>query len=89
MPRYELVDGKSKKFWEISLSGSDFTTSFGRLGTKGQTKTKSFASPAAARSAYDKLVAEKEKKGYVLTDEGAAPATAAPVAAAPAAASLG
>ena len=70
----ELIDGKSKKFWNIELDGTDHTVNFGRLGTNGQTKTKSFDSASAAKKAYDKLVAEKLKKGYVDSGDAQAPA---------------
>ncbi|MDX2010350.1 MAG: WGR domain-containing protein [Myxococcaceae bacterium] len=72
MRRYEFVEGSSKKFWEIELEGESFTTRWGRIGTDGQEKTQDFDSAAEARTAHDKLVAEKEKKGYrlVSSDEG-------------------
>ena len=72
--RRELVfqDGSSNKFWNIELSGSSFTVTFGRIGTAGQEQTKEFASDDAAKKAYDKLVAEKVKKGYV--EAGGTPA---------------
>ncbi|MBI2932052.1 MAG: WGR domain-containing protein [Planctomycetes bacterium] len=41
-----------------------FTVRFGKIGTKGQMQTKSFASPGDARAAADKLIAEKLRKGY-------------------------
>ena len=62
--RFELVEGSSSKFWEISLDGSSFTTRFGRIGASGQSSTKSFDSADKARKEYDKLVAEKTRKGY-------------------------
>lgn len=62
--RYELVEGSSSKFWEIQLSGSSFSVRFGRIGTNGQTQLKSFDSEDKAKKEYDKLVAEKTKKGY-------------------------
>ena len=64
MPRYEFVEGTSKKFWEIGIAGKDVTTAWGRIGTPGASKTKAFASPAAAQKEHDKLIAEKTKKGY-------------------------
>ena len=67
--------GDSNKFWKIELTGSAHTVTFGRLGTAGQTKTKSFADSQAAQTSYDKLVAQKLKKGYV---ESAEKASAAP-----------
>lgn len=64
MARYELIEGSSKKFWEISIDGKSFTTRWGRIGTDGQALTKKLASPAAAQKEHDRLVAEKVKKGY-------------------------
>ena len=61
---FEFVEGTSSKFWEISRSGNDVTTSWGRIGTAGQSKTKTFADEVAATKEYDKLVAEKTKNGY-------------------------
>ncbi len=62
--RFELVEGKSSKFWEISRTGCDVTVRFGRIGAAGQTQTKTFADEAAAQAHVDKLVEEKEDKGY-------------------------
>jgi DNA ligase len=63
--RFEFVEDKSSKFWEVWVSGSDMTTHWGRIGTDGQTKTKTFASPDKAQAEADKLIAEKTAKGYV------------------------
>jgi predicted DNA-binding WGR domain protein len=73
MPRYELSEGTSHKFWDITLEGTTLKISYGRIGTAGQSTTKDLGSEAAAKKEHDKLVAEKTKKGYVL----AAPAGAA------------
>jgi DNA ligase-1 len=62
--RFEFSDGKSDKFWEISVQGKAMTVHFGRKGTNGQTKTKEFADEAAAQKEADKLIAEKTGKGY-------------------------
>ncbi|HEX4418575.1 MAG TPA: WGR domain-containing protein [Kofleriaceae bacterium] len=66
MPRYELSEGTSNKFWEIKLSGASFTTTYGKIGTAGQTTLKEFKSEAEAKKECDKLIAEKTKKGYSL-----------------------
>ncbi len=73
MPRYELSDGKSNKFWEINLDGDTFTVNYGRIGTSGQSSTKVFATEEKARNEHDKLVKSKEKKGYKLVGESTAP----------------
>ncbi|MCE9667170.1 WGR domain-containing protein [Myxococcus stipitatus] len=70
MPRYEFKEGSSNKFWEITLEGDSFTAKWGRIGTEGQEKTQSFDSEEAARKEYEKLIREKEKKGYELVGEG-------------------
>jgi predicted DNA-binding WGR domain protein len=62
---FEFVGGASKKFWEISLAGNSFTVRFGRLGTAGQSQTKTFADEAKAKRETESLIAEKVKKGYV------------------------
>lgn len=67
MQRYELVDGKSSKFWEIDTQGSTLSVRFGRIGTNGQTQTKEFADSAAATKERDKLIKEKTSKGYAET----------------------
>jgi predicted DNA-binding WGR domain protein len=77
MRRFERVEGSSSKFWEIAIEGASFTVRFGRIGTQGQTQTKSFATDDQARAAHDKLVAEKVKKGYAEVDAGDAPPLAA------------
>ncbi|HTU19290.1 MAG TPA: DUF4132 domain-containing protein, partial [Gemmataceae bacterium] len=78
---FHFSEGSSNKFWAITVEGQEFTVEFGRVGTKGQTQTKQFASDAAAQQAADKLIAEKTKKGYKEVD-GAAPPSP-PAAAAP------
>lgn len=65
--RFEFVGGSSAKFWEVQVSGSDVAVRFGRLGTQGQSQTKSFADPAAAQRHADKLIGEKTAKGYAET----------------------
>jgi predicted DNA-binding WGR domain protein len=57
--------GSSAKFWEVSSSGCELTTRWGRIGTGGQSQTKSFADEAAAIKAMERLIAEKTGKGYV------------------------
>ena len=61
---YEFHDGSSAKFWSISIDESSYTVRYGKVGSKGQTKTKSFKSPTEASAAADKVTAQKLKKGY-------------------------
>jgi predicted DNA-binding WGR domain protein len=62
---FEFIGGSSRKFWEISQSGASFTVRFGRIGTPGQTQTKTFADEPKAQREADKLISEKLRKGYV------------------------
>ena len=62
--RFELDDGKSSKFWEIAVAGETYTVTWGRMGTGGQSKTKSFATADKAQADADKRIAEKRQKGY-------------------------
>jgi uncharacterized protein (TIGR02996 family) len=75
MRKFKYSDDKSYKFWNIELESSSYTVQFGRIGTKGQTKTKDFPNPQAAQKAYDKIIAEKLAEGYVETATPAAAAT--------------
>jgi predicted DNA-binding WGR domain protein len=63
----ELVymDSHSSKFWKIEVAGKDFTVTYGRLGTDGQSLTKSFPSEEAAIKEAEKLIKEKIGKGYI------------------------
>lgn len=77
MPRFEFREGTSSKFWEITLTGHSFTVVFGKIGTAGQTKTKSFFSADAAKNEYESLIAEKLKKGYQPSGQETSPVTMA------------
>ena len=71
MRRFEFADNSSNKFWEIEQDGSDLNVRWGKIGTQGQSQTKSFADVAKCTAAMAKLIAEKTGKGYV--EAGAAP----------------
>jgi predicted DNA-binding WGR domain protein len=64
MIRLEFIEGTSSKFWEGQVNGLELTIRFGRIGSRGQLKTKSFATPGDAERELSVLVAEKKKKGY-------------------------
>ena len=59
---FEFVEGNSSKFWEVWTSGNELTTHWGSIGTAGQTKTKTFATPEKVQTERDKLVEEKLAK---------------------------
>ena len=65
--RFEFTGGSSQKFWEISLSGNSFTVRFGRIGTVGQTQSKTFSDENKARLEFENLIGENIKKGYTET----------------------
>ncbi len=72
MRTFQYSDAKSHKFWSIEVTGDSFTVTFGKVGTAGQTQTKTFASPEKAQAEADKLIKEKLKKGYTETTPKAA-----------------
>jgi uncharacterized protein (TIGR02996 family) len=68
MPRYEVADGRTRTFWEITLAGTTLTVRWGRIGSRGQSRVEQFTSNDDARREYDKLVRQKTRKGYKLVD---------------------
>ena len=65
-PRYfEFVQGTSSKFWEVSQAGNAMTTRWGRIGSNGQSKTKTFADEDLAANAVTELIEEKTAEGYI------------------------
>ncbi|MCL1790262.1 MAG: STM4015 family protein [Peptococcaceae bacterium] len=62
-------DGNSQKFWNIDIEDTGFTVTYGKLGTAGQSSTKSFDSTEKCQREADKLIAEKTKKGYAESSE--------------------
>jgi uncharacterized protein (TIGR02996 family) len=82
VPRYEFSEGSSNKFWEIKLDGASFTTTYGKLGANGQTTIKKWKDAAQAKAEYEKLIAEKTKKGYALVGGNGSSAKPAKAAAA-------
>ncbi|GAA3909618.1 WGR and DUF4132 domain-containing protein [Actinoplanes auranticolor] len=75
MRSFEFADGTSAKFWEIDRDGTEVTVRWGRTGTAGQTKVKTFPSAAEAAAHEGKLIAEKIRKGYGETAATTAPAS--------------
>ena len=63
--RFELIEGSAAKFWEVEQIGPTVTVRYGRIGTNGQTKTKTLADQAAATHHATGLIGEKTTKGYV------------------------
>jgi predicted DNA-binding WGR domain protein len=70
----EFEEGNSSKFWRARVEGKTLYVNYGKIGTNGQTQVKDLADPAAAKKEYDKLVAEKRKKGYADAGASGSPA---------------
>ena len=62
--RFEYVEGTSSKFWEITNNNREVTVRYGRIGSNGQTQTKSFTSDAAANTDALRQINAKLAKGY-------------------------
>jgi len=76
-PRYfEFVSGSSKKFWEITFSGERFSVRFGRIGTAGQERVKTYANKESAQRAAERMISQKIGKGY---EEKPRPADDSPI----------
>lgn len=65
--RFEFSDAKSHKFWEIQIDNTDVTVRYGKVGSKGQTKIKSFDDEDAAHTFAQTSIGKKTKKGYEET----------------------
>ena len=62
-------EGNSQKFWNIEAGECDFTVTYGKLGTDGQTSSKTFDSAEKCEKEVEKLISQKLKKGYTEIDE--------------------
>ena len=60
----EYKDEKSHKFWQIEVKENTFTVTYGKVSTKGQSKTKEFESEEKAKIEAEKITKQKIKKGY-------------------------
>jgi predicted DNA-binding WGR domain protein len=77
---FHCTEGGAHKFWRVRVEGSTQEVRFGRIGTSGQSLSKSFASPEESRAATDALIARKLARGYIeATGEQAARAEPKPV----------
>jgi DNA ligase-1 len=68
--RFELDEGGSRKFWEITQDGREVTVRYGRISSDGQSRAKQLASEEAARQHVAGLVGEKMGKGYREVGQG-------------------
>ena len=67
---YELVDGKSSKFWEIEIKPrlKVINVRYGKIGHKETTKGFDFPTTEKTKDFFNKKLAEKTKKGYLEKD---------------------
>ncbi len=65
---FEFVEGSASKFWSIWMEGLNVIVKYGRIGTNGQEKTKTFTNQNDARSYYEDIIEEKLEKGYEEKD---------------------
>ena len=70
--KYTLIyqDDKSDKFWNIDMSGNEYTVTYGKTGTNGTSKTKSLDNEDLCLKEVEKLAQQKLKKGYVHAGGG-------------------
>jgi predicted DNA-binding WGR domain protein len=78
MRRFEFVDDRSSKFWEVDVTDTGVTVHYGRIGTSGKTDTKAFGTPEKAAADAESLIRKKMAKGYVEVDASGALAPVAP-----------
>ena len=62
--RLTFTDSSSNKFWEAATDDEKLVVRYGRIGTKGQIQIKTFPTTDAAEKERQKLIKEKESKGY-------------------------
>ncbi|MBT2640524.1 DUF4240 domain-containing protein [Bacillus sp. ISL-39] len=58
-------DGSSNKFWNINVAGKSYTITYGKIGTVGAVKVKSFHSEEACQQEAEKMIKSKMRKGYI------------------------
>ncbi|MFF0312325.1 WGR domain-containing protein [Streptosporangium sp. NPDC004379] len=62
--------GGAHKFYEATVSGTQVTITYGRIGEAGQTRVTDFPTAEKARAAAAKKVGEKMRKGYAPAVRG-------------------
>ena len=62
--RFNFVNGRSNKFWEVEVIDTVLVTRWGRIGTTGQGMTENYVSNASALLGADRKCNEKLSNGY-------------------------
>lgn len=65
-----LTDGKSAKFYEVTVAGAQIIIRYGRIGTEGQQNKTHYPDSERAQKAATQKINEKLRKGYVRTLPG-------------------
>src|SRR5262245_51378054 len=65
---FELINDQHRKFWTVEVYGLMYFATFGRIGTKGQTQVKTFATNFEAMDQARDMIDEKTNKGYRQVD---------------------
>ncbi|ADD41765.1 WGR domain-containing protein [Stackebrandtia nassauensis] len=63
-------NGTAHKYYEVTISGTTVTISYGRIGTAGQERVSTFPTLEKARAAAEKKLNEKLRKGYAPAQRG-------------------
>jgi len=61
---FENRDSTHNKFWQIEWGDTWFTTSWGKIGTLGQSTTKTFFNSDVCFREREKIINSKLNKGY-------------------------
>ncbi len=64
MRRFIYQSGTSDKYWEIELLENSYRVHYGKTGTDGTEKIKTFRDNEKAKDKYDKVISSKLNKGY-------------------------
>ena len=62
MARYEFKQGRSRWFWDVTLTGTTLTTVYGQVGTPGATTHQEHPSIAAAKKRHVALLAHLHRQ---------------------------
>ncbi|MBE9210835.1 WGR domain-containing protein [Nostoc sp. LEGE 06077] len=66
----ELSDGKSHKFYEVTINDVEVKVRYGRIGDAGKTTVTAYDTAQKAQAEMTKLVNSKVKKGYERANKG-------------------
>ena len=61
----EFSQAGTNKFWEATLDGRKFKVHWGKIGTKGQSQTRTFRTEEEALRKFETMARSKVRKGYV------------------------